>query len=195
MSRQRVITLFLVAVSLALLAHFLLIWILGKYVAYEDNKVVLLLETLFVLGALGIGLAEFLRFAKQTPSVKRKILALEPATDNTDDTDIRIVERNDDFWKLNWQFALRNHSVDSLKFDVLVKYFGVDGSIIHNDFASDLLVAPNSRSVFSDCTLVPTSIAAGIAHARVEIIQRTHRNKSNNRFSQRDSGSLRYGIS
>jgi hypothetical protein len=192
MSRQRVITLFLVAVSLALLAHFLLIWIFGKYVAYEDNKVVLLLETLFVLGALGIGLAEFLRFAKQTPSVKRKILALEPAADNTD---IRIVERNDDFWKLNWQFALRNHSVDLLKFDVLVKYFGVDGSIIHNDFASNLLVAPNSRSVFSDCTLVPTSIAAGIAHARVEIIQRTHRNKSNNRFSQRDSGSLRYGIS
>jgi len=192
MSRQRVITLFLVAVSLALLAHFLLIWILGKYVAYEDNKVVLLLETLFVLGALGIGLAEFLRFSKQTPSVKRKILALEPAAGNTD---IRIVERNDDFWKLNWQFALRNHSVDLLKFDVLVKYFGVDGSIIHNDFASNLLVAPNSRSVFSDCTLVPTSIAAGIAHARVEIIQRTHRNKSNNRFSQRDSGSLRYGIS
>ena len=117
------------------------------------------------------------------------------ATNGIDINNDDFWKQNDDFWKLNWQFALRNHSVDLLKFDVLVKYFGVDGSIIHNDFASDLLVAPNSRSVFSDCTLVPTSIAAGIAHARVEIIQRTHRNKSSNRFSQRDSSSLRYGIS
>lgn len=184
MSRQRLITLFLVAVSLALLAHFLLIWIFGKYVVYENNKVILALETFFVFGAFGIGLVEFLRFSTRTKQVNQRILALEPVTDSTD---IRIVEQNDDFWKLNWRFALRNQSVKSLKFDVLVKYFDGDGSIIHNDFVSNLMVAPNCRSVFSDCTLVPSSVAESIAHARVEIMQRTNRNKSNAKFVQEDS--------
>jgi hypothetical protein len=176
MSRQRLITLFLVAVSLALLAHFLLIWIFGKYTVYENNKVILSMETLFVFGVFGTGLVEFIRFSTRTKQLNQKILALEQVADSTD---IKIVEANGEFWKLNWQFALRNHSVHSLRFDVLVKYFDTDGSIIHNDFASNLWVAPNSRSVFSDCTLVPSAIATSIAHARVEIMQRTSRNKSN----------------
>jgi hypothetical protein len=175
MSRQRLITLFLVAVSLALLAHFLLIWIFGKYTVYENNKVILSMETLFVFGVFGIGLVEFLRFSTRTKQLNQKILALEQVADSTD---IKIVEANGEFWKLNWQFALRNHSVHSLRFDVLVKYFDTDGSIIHNDFASNLWVAPNCRSVFSDCTLVPSAIAASIAHARVEIMQRASRNKA-----------------
>jgi hypothetical protein len=175
MSRQRLITLFLVAVSLALLAHFLLIWILGKYTVYENNKVILSMETLFVFGVFGMGLVEFLRSSTRTKQFHRKILALEQVAEGTD---IKVVEANGEFWKLNWQFALRNQSVHSLKFDVLVKYFDTDGSIIHNDFASNLCVAPNSRSVFSDCTLVPSAIAASIARAHVEIMQRTSRNKS-----------------
>jgi hypothetical protein len=184
MSRQKIISLFLAAVSLALLAHFLLIWIFGEYIAYENNKVILGLETLFVFGAFGIGSAEFLRFSTRTKQVNQKILALEPVTDNTD---IRIVEQNENFWKLNWRFALRNQSVKSLKFDVLVKYFDGDGSIIHNDFVSTLTVAPNCRSVFSDCTMVPSSVAASIAHARVEIMQCTNHNKSVVRFLEGDS--------
>ena len=185
MSRQRIVTLFLVAVSLALLAHFLLIWVFGEYIAYENNKLILVLETLFVIGAFGTGLIEFIRSALRMKPVPRKILALEPATE---DANIRILEQNDDFWKLNWQFALRNHSVHSLKFDVLVKYFGMDGSIIHNDFVSNLTVAPNCKSVFSDCTMVPSAIAEGIAHARVEIVQRANRKRSRAGFMQRDSG-------
>jgi hypothetical protein len=175
MTRQRLITLFLVAVSLALLAHFLLIWIFGKYTVYENNKVVLGVETLFVLGVFGTGLVEFLRSSTQTKQLNQKLLALEQVADSTD---IKIVEASAEFWKLNWQFALRNHSVHSLRFDVLVKYFDTDGSIIHNDFASNLWVAPNCRSVFSDCTLVPSAIAASIAHARVEIMHRTSHDKS-----------------
>jgi hypothetical protein len=186
MSRQRlIITLFLIAVSLGLLAHFLLIWIFGKYVAYENNKVILGLETFFVSSAVSIGLAELLRLSTRPTQVNRRILALEQIADSTD---IRIIEQNDDYWKLNWRFALRNQSLKSLKFDVLVKYFDVDGSIIHNDFVSNLSVAPNCRSVFSDCTLVPSSIAACIAHARVEIMQHASRNKGSNRHSQKDSG-------
>jgi hypothetical protein len=132
------------------------------------------METLIVFGVFGIGLVEFLRFSTRTKQLNRKLLALEQVADSTD---IKIVEASAEFWKLNWQFALRNHSVHSLRFDVLVKYFDTDGSIIHNDFASNLWVAPNCRSVFSDCTLVPSAIAASIAHARVEIMQRG-RNKS-----------------
>lgn len=190
MSRQRlIITLFLIAVSLGLLAHFLLIWIFGKYVAYENNKVILGLETFFVSSAFSIGLAELLRLSTRTAQVNRRILALEQVADSTD---IRIIEQNSDFWKLNWRFALRNHSVNSLKFDVLVKYFDVEGSIIHNDFVSNLSVAPNCRSVFSDCTLVPSSIAASIAHARVEIMQRAARNKRSNRYFPKDARFPRY---
>jgi hypothetical protein len=190
MSRQGLVSLFLAAVSLALLAHFVLIWIFGKYVAYENNKFILGCETLFVFGAFGVGLAEFLRFPTRMTQVNRRILALEQVEGSTG---IRIMEQNGEFWKLNWRFGLRNHSVHSLRFDVLVKYFDIDGSIIHNDFASNLLVAPNCRSVFSDCSLVPSSVAESIAHASVEIMQRTKRNKSSDGFLQKDSRSLRYG--
>jgi hypothetical protein len=123
-------------------------------------------------------------------SINRRVLALEHVEENPD---IRIVEQNSEFWKLNWRFALQNHSVHSHTFDVFVKYFDTDGSIIHNDFASSLLVAPQCRSVFSDFTIVPSSVAASIAHARVEIIHRTERNESSNRFSGIDSRFLRYG--
>ena len=192
MNKHGLITLSLAAVSLALLANFILIWIFGKYVAYENNKVILAIETFFVFGAFGVGLREFLRSCMRMTQINRRVIALEHVEDSTD---IRIVEQNNEFWKLNWRFTLRNHSVHSHTFDVFVKYFDVDGSIIHNDFASSLSVAPNCRSVFSDFTLVPSSVAASIAHARVEIIQRTKSNKSSNRFSKVDSRSLRYGHS
>lgn len=169
MSRQRlIVTLFLIAVSLGLLAHFLLIWIFGKYVAYENNKVILGLETFFVCGAFSVGVAEFLRLSTRVTPVNRKILALEQVADSTD---IRVIDQSDDFWKLNWRFALRNYCISSLKFNVLVKYFDEEGAIIHDDFVSNLSVAPNCLGFFSDCTLVPSSIAASIAHARVEIMQ------------------------
>jgi hypothetical protein len=190
MNKHTLIAIALAAVSLALLANFMLIWIYGKYIAYENNKVILAIETFFVLGAFGVGLAEFLRSCTRMAPINRRVLALEDIEENTD---IRIVEQNNEFWKLNWRFALRNHSVHSHTFDVIVKYFDMDGSIIHNDFASNLLVAPNCRSVFSDFTLVPPSIAASIAHARVEIVKRTERNKSSNRFSEIDARFLRYG--
>jgi len=191
MNKQGLITLTLAAVSLALLANFILIWIFGKYIAYENNKAILAIETFFVFGAFGVGLAEFLRSCTRMIQVKPRVLALE----HVENTDIRIVEQNDEFWKLNWRFALRNHSVQSHTFDVFVKYFDIDGSIIHNDFASSLSVAPNCRSVFSDFTLVPSSIAASIAHARVEIIHRTKSNESGTRFSVMGSRSFRYGHS
>ena len=190
MSRQRlIVTIFLIAVSLGLLAHFILIWIFGKYVAYENNKVILGLETFFVCGAFSFGLAEFLRLSKVRIQVKRKFLALEHVSDIID---IKIIEQSDYFWKLNWRFALRNHCMNPLRFDVLVKYFDVDGSIIHDDFVSNLSVAPDCLSIFSDCTVVPSSIAAGIAHARVEIMQRAVPNKPNNTYIQKDSR-LPYG--
>jgi hypothetical protein len=169
MSRQRlIVTLFLIAVSLGLLAHFLLIWIFGKYVAYEDNKVILGLETFFVCSAFSVGLAEFLRLSTRMAPVNRKILVLEHIADSPD---IRVIEQDEDFWKLNWRFALRNHCIKPLKFDVLVKYFDEEGLIIHDDFVSNLSIAPDCLSFFSDCTLVPSSIAASIARARVEIMQ------------------------
>jgi hypothetical protein len=185
MSRQRlIVTIFLIAVSLGLLAHFLLIWIFGKYVVYENNKVILGLETFFVFGAFSVGLAEFLRLSTRVTQVKRKVLALEHVADSTD---IRVVDQSDDFWKLNWRFALRNRCISSLRFDVLVKYFDVDGSIIHDDFVSNLSVAPECLSFFSDCTLVPSSIAASIAHARVEIMQCATLHKHNKKHLHKDS--------
>jgi hypothetical protein len=192
MNKHRLITLSLAAVSLALLANFILIWIFGKYIVYENDKVILAMETFFVFGAFGVGLGEFFRSCMRMPQINRRVLALERVEESTD---IRIVERNNEFWKLNWRFALRNHSAHSHTFDVFIKYFDIDGSIIHNDFASNLLVAPNCRSVFSDFTLVPSCVAASIAHARVEIIQRIKRNESSNRFSGIDSRFLRYGHS
>lgn len=192
MNKQRLITLSLAAVSLGLLANFILIWIFGRYIVYENNKVILAIETFFVFAAFGVGLAEFLRSCAGMAQTNRRVLALERVEDGTD---IKIVEQNNEFWKLNWRFTLRNHSVRSHTFDVIVKYFDIDGSIIHDDFVSNLLAAPNSRSVFSDFTLVPSSVAEGIAHARVEIIQRTKHNKSSNSFSGLDSRFLRYGHS
>ncbi len=192
MNKHRLITLSLAAVSLALLANFILIWIFGKYIAYENNKVILAMETLFVFGAFGIGMAEFLRSCTQMAQINRRTLALEHAEESTD---IRIVEQNNEFWKLNWRFTLRNHSVHSHTFDVFVKYFDIDGSIIHNDFTSNLLVAPNCRSIFSDFTLVPSSVAASIARARVEIIRRTEHKESSNGFSEIDSRFLSYSHS
>lgn len=183
MNKQRLITISLAAVSLALFAHFILIWIFGKYVAYENNKIILATETFFVFAAFGVGLAEFLRSCAPAAKIKRRVLALEHVEEGTD---IKIVEQNDEFWKLNWRFALRNPGVHPLKFDVFVKYFDIDGSIIHNDFTRDLLVLPDCRSVFSDFTFVPSSIAASIAHARVEIIRRAQ-HKESSRLSQIDS--------
>lgn len=192
MNKQRLITLSLAAVSLALFANFVLIWIFGKYVAYENNKVILAVETFFVFGAFGVGMAEFLRSCASAAPIKQKISVLEHVEEGTD---IEIVEQNDEFWKLNWRFTLRNPGVHSHTFDVFVKYFDVDGSIIHNDFASNLSVAPNCRSVFSDFTLVPSSVAASIARARVEIIRRTQHKRSSSRLSEIDSRFLSYGRS
>lgn len=192
MNKQRLITLSLAAVSLALFANFVLIWIFGKYIAYENNKIILVMETFFVFGAFGVGMAEFLRSCAPAPQIKRRVLAVEHVEEGTD---IKIVEQNDEFWKLNWRFTLRNPGVHPLKFDVFVKYFDVDGSIIHNDFTRDLLVAPDCRSVFSDFTLVPSSIAESIAHARVEIVRRAQHKESGVSLSGADSRFLSYGRS
>jgi hypothetical protein len=191
-NKQTLITLSLAAVSLALLANFILIWIFGKYIAYENNKVILAAETFFVFGAFGIGLIEFLRSCARKAQINQRVLAVEHVEEGTD---IKIVEQNEEFWKLNWRFTLRNPGVHPLKFDVFVKCFDVDGSIIHNDFTRDLLVAPDCRSVFSDFTLVPSSVAESIAHARVEIVRRAQHKESSSRLSGIDSRVLSYGRS